>query len=153
MARRKLIRQSDFPYHINTRTNNKTWFNIPIFEVWDSCKESLVYAQSKKSAVIHCFVLMGNHYHVLITTPDNNIDEFMMFFNMKLSKLINQKSRVINHKFSNRYKWSIIDNEGYLLNAYRYIYQNSLNKRNFKVNPNIIIFHKRILTTPRNLST
>ncbi len=124
MARRKLIRQKEFPYHVTSRTNQKTWFAIPIFEVWDFCKESLRYATSKKPVITHCFVLMGNHYHLLISTPDENIDEFMMLFNRKLSNLINAKTGLINHKFSNRYKWTIVENESYLLNVYRYIYQN-----------------------------
>lgn len=124
MARKKLIRQNQFPYHVTTRTNNKTWFQIPIFEVWDICKDSLIYALKQEPVVIHCFVLMGNHYHLLISTPSENIDKFMKLFNLKLSLLISKKSGVINHKFSNRYGWTIVNNHSYLLNVYRYIYQN-----------------------------
>jgi len=124
MPRRNLIRQSTMPYHVTSRTNNKNWFEIPIFEVWDLCKESLIYALKQKPVIIHSFMLMGNHYHLLLTTPNSNIDGFMMLYNRKLSNLINKKSGVTNHKFSNRYKWTIVDNQSYLLNVYRYIYQN-----------------------------
>ncbi len=124
MPRRKLIRQNIFPYHVVTRTNNKDWFRIPLCDVWDICKESLHYSQAKRPAVINCFVLMSNHYHLLITTPNEDIDEFMQFFNLRLSRLISIKSGAINQKFSNRYKWSIVDKENYLMNVYRYIYQN-----------------------------
>lgn len=124
MAKRKLIRQSSFPYHVVTRTNNKTWFKIPMCEVWDICKESLIYAQAKESVELNSFVLMSNHYHMLITTPEENIDRFMMHFNWKLSNLISKFSGVINQKFSNRYRWTIVDNQNYLQNVYRYIYQN-----------------------------
>ena len=124
MPKRKLIRQSEFPYHVVTRNNNKDWFQIPIHNVWDICKESIVYALKKETVVIHAFVLMSNHYHLLISTPKSNIDKFMMHFNWKMSDLINRKSHYINHKFSNRYKWSIVDKQSYLYNVYRYIYQN-----------------------------
>ena len=124
MPRRKLIRQRQFPYHITTRTNNKDWFQIPQPIVWDVCKESFLYAQKRNIVDLHCFVLMGNHYHMLITTPNSDIDSFMKNFNLQLSKLITKSSGVINHKFSNRYKWTIVSNQSYLLNVYRYIYQN-----------------------------
>tara|TARA_Y100000768_G_scaffold388811_2_gene387420 strand:- start:2736 stop:3188 length:453 start_codon:yes stop_codon:yes gene_type:complete len=69
---------------------------------------------------------MSNHYHLLISTPNEDIDKFMMLFNKKLSELIKKHSGVINHKFSNRYKWTIVDNNNYLLNVYRYIFQNPI---------------------------
>mgnify|MGYP000108637331 CR=1 FL=1 len=124
MPRRKLIRQNDFPYHVITRTNNRTWFEIPVSEVWDICKEALLYALKKVDVTLHSYVLMSNHYHMLITTPESNIDRFMMFFNLRLSQLISKKSGVVNQKFSNRYKWSIVEDHNYLMNVYRYIYQN-----------------------------
>lgn len=124
MPRKKLIRQNKFPYHVTTRTNNKDWFCIPIYEVWDLCKESLIYAQKNRMTNIHCFVLMSNHYHLLLSTPNEDIDQFMMYFNAKLSRLISKRSGVVNHKFSNRYSWSIVDDRNYLINVYRYIYQN-----------------------------
>lgn len=124
MPRRKLVRQNQFPYHVTTRTNNKDWFSIPIYEVWDICKFALIRAQNANPVIVHCFVLMGNHYHLLITTPESDIDKFMFYFNKGLSDLINKRSGVINHKFSNRYSWSIVDKKNYLFNVYRYIYQN-----------------------------
>jgi len=124
MPRKLLIRQNKFPYHVISRTNNKTWFDIPIEIVWDITKESFNYAQKKHSVIIHCFVLMNNHYHLLLTTPNSNIDLFMCSFNLKLSQLIAKSSGYINQKFSNRYKWSIVNTHCYLLNVYRYIYQN-----------------------------
>lgn len=126
MPKKKLIRQSEYPYHVVTRNNNRDWFNIPIFEVWDICKEAFVYALERESVEINCFILMSNHYHLLLTTPKENIDRFMMHFNWRISYLISLRTSVINHKFSNRYKWSIVSKQSYLLNVYRYIYQNPI---------------------------
>lgn len=124
MPRKKLIRQSDFPYHVVSRTNNKEWFKLELSEVWDIFNNALIHANNHSKATIHAFVLMSNHYHLLITTPNADIDFFMMNFNRYISNKINQKSGVINHKFANRYNWSIINKESYLYNVYRYIYQN-----------------------------
>lgn len=124
MPRRNLIRQREFPYHVITRTNDRQWFPLPMYQVWDLCKEAFVYAQSKCSVEINCFILMSNHYHLILTTPNEDIDKFMRFFNSHLSRSIAKYSGKTNHKFSNRYRWSIINNENYLKNVYRYIYQN-----------------------------
>lgn len=126
MPRPKLIRQNEFPYHVTTRTNNKVPFPLPMYQVWDLAKQSLTYARKNVNVEINCFILMNNHYHLLITTPDENLDKFMMYFNLKFSKLISKNAKVINHKFSNRYKWTIVSNHEYLQNVYRYIYQNPL---------------------------
>ncbi|EPZ49742.1 transposase IS200-like protein [Bacteriovorax sp. BAL6_X] len=126
MPRKSLIRQSKFPYHVITRTNNREWFPLPMFQVWDLCKEALIYAQSKCMVEINCFVLMSNHYHMILTTPNEDIDIFMRFFNSRFSSLLAKNSNRINQKFSNRYRWSIIDNQSYLKNVYRYLYQNPI---------------------------
>ena len=124
MPRRKLIRQNQFPYHVTIRSNNKDWFKIPIYHMWELCFECLQYANDNIPVSLHCFVLMNNHYHLLLTTPDCNIEKFMEYFNRRLSKKIREHSGAENHKFANRYSWTIIDSESYLYNVYRYIYQN-----------------------------
>ncbi|AYF44798.1 transposase IS200-like protein [Halobacteriovorax sp. BALOs_7] len=124
MPRPKLIRQSKFPYHVTSRTNNKVPFPVPIYKAWDFCKESLIYAGKHAKVEVNCFVLMNNHYHLLVTTPYENIDHFMKYFNMRFSILLRKASGHINHRFSNRYKWSIVEDEQYLQNVYRYIFQN-----------------------------
>lgn len=124
MPRKQLIKQSDFPYHIITRTNNRDWFKIPIGRVWLLLKDSLEYAQKKSPVKLHALVLMSNHYHMIISTPDLNIDKFMMHFNRHLSISINEVANRINHKFRNGYKWTIIEDHSYLMNVYRYVYRN-----------------------------
>lgn len=124
MPRKKLIRQSQFPYHVTIRTNNKNWFQLPLSEVWNICKEALVFALSKNSVDIHCFVLMSNHYHLLLSTPNSDIDKFMRSFNSRVSLLITRSTSEINRKFNSPYSWCIVEGENYLQNVYRYIYQN-----------------------------
>ena len=124
MPRKKLIRQNLFPYHIFIRTNNRDWFGLPMELVWQIATTSLVYAHKKVPVELHGFVLMNNHYHMLVTTPNENIDKFMEHFNRRLSNCIKKFSGHENHKFANRYKWSIINSQSYLMNIYRYIYQN-----------------------------
>ena len=124
MPRKNLIRQNQFPYHVYIRTINKDWFKIPMYRMWELCFDCLEYALEKEEVDIHAFVLMSNHYHMLLTTPECNLDKFMQHFNRRLSKKINHEARMMNHKFANRYKWTIVGTKSYLFNIYRYLYQN-----------------------------
>jgi putative transposase len=126
MARKQLIRTNKFPYHVTTRTNNKEWFKIPLDEVWVISQRALKECTKKVPVEVHAFVLMNNHYHMILTTPDENIDIFMRHFNKYLSDEINKYTGVINRKFGTPYKWSLINSKAYLYNVFRYIFRNPL---------------------------
>lgn len=126
MPRKNLIRTNLFPYHITTRTHNKEWFDIPIQEVWKMCFFALKRAHHKYPVEIISFVLMSNHYHLIIKTPNKDIDTFMYEFNKTLSLLIRTRSSRINSVFGGRYKWCLIRSQTYLYNCYRYVYQNPI---------------------------
>lgn len=126
MSRKPLIRTSEFYYHVTSRTNNRDWFDIPMHEVWSLSLDSLKFAQSKYVVEIVQFVLMGNHYHLLIKTPDSNIDLFMYEFNKRLTLHIRLKTMRENKILGGRYKWSLITTDAYFFTVYRYIYQNPL---------------------------
>lgn len=70
------------------------------------------------------FVLMSNHYHMLLYTPNGNLDRFMYEFNKRFALKIQKEAGVINQIFGGRYKWSLIQSREYLSNCYRYVYQN-----------------------------
>ena len=73
MPRKKLIRTDQFPYHVTTRTNNKNWFSLPLEETWNICLRSLHKANKLNKVNLHAFVLMKNHYHLLLETPEANL--------------------------------------------------------------------------------
>lgn len=126
MPRKKLIRQNKFPYHVTIRSNNKDWFDTPLTNTWNLFLRSLEYAYIRNKVKIHCLVLMNNHYHILLTTPESNIDRFMFFLNKSFSERIRAKTKKINYKFGGRYRWSIVSNQRYLHNVIRYIFQNPI---------------------------
>lgn len=124
VARKKLIRTSEFPYHVTTRTNNKEWFYAPLEKVWEYSVELLNEGCERFNIQIHSYVLMSNHYHLLVSTPEENIDKFMQFFNQKLGRKICYYADRINRTFGRPYHWSIVDNQKYFRTVDRYIYQN-----------------------------
>ena len=95
-------------------------------EVWRICLYCLKKANEKYPVEIISFVLMSNHYHMIVRTPDKNIDLFMYEFNKHLANIILRRSSRVSRVFGSRYKWCLIKSQSYLYNCYRYVYQNPL---------------------------
>jgi len=87
MPRKNLIRTNLYPYHVTIRSNNKEWFDLPREIVWKICLRAMVLANQKHPVRIQAFVLMANHYHLLIWTPQCNLDRFMSVFNVARKKI------------------------------------------------------------------
>lgn len=126
MPRKNLIRTPHHYYHITTRANNKEWFALPLREIWSISQTAFNKSQENAPAIVSQFVLMGNHYHLLIKTPNSDIDIFMFWFNKTFSDLLRKKSGRINRMFGSNYKWSLIQDPSYLFNVVRYVYQNPI---------------------------
>ncbi len=124
MPRKPLIRSNNLPYHVTARSNNKEWFTLPMPDMWDLAQKSLQEAISVHRVEIISFVLMGNHYHMLLQTPESNLDNFMYEFNKRFALKIKQSTGQINRIFGGRYKWCLIESQHYLINCYKYVYQN-----------------------------
>lgn len=75
---------------------------------------------------IHAFVLMKNHYHLIVRTPEANLSQFMCYFNRELAKELNRTTGRINQTFGNRYFASIAKDPRYYLTLYRYVYRNPI---------------------------
>src|SRR5581483_5588273 len=103
MARKNLYRSSVHPYHVTARSNNGEWFYIPTLEAWNIFVECAFAISVAYGAKIHAFVLMSNHFHLLVSTPDSNLDDVMQYFLREAGKLINLKAKRINHIFGGRY--------------------------------------------------
>lgn len=129
MPRQKLIRTNEYPYHVTIRCNNKEWFDLPLEVVWSICLRAFRRAVKIHHVKLQAFVLMSNHYHMMIWTPDSNLDKFMFEFNRYLSFEIRDATGRINRIFGDRYKWTLIDSESYYNSVLRYIYQNPLKAR------------------------
>jgi REP element-mobilizing transposase RayT len=78
---------------------------------------------------IHAYCLMGNHYHLLIETPDGNLSQGMRQLNGVYTQNFNRNHGRTGHLFQGRYKAIIIQREGYLLELSRYIVLNPVRAR------------------------
>lgn len=129
MPRKNLIRTNSYPYHVTIRCNNREWFDLPLNDVWEICLAALKRANQRHPIQLEAFVLMSNHYHVLLWTPQLNLDLFMFEFNSFISRAIRKRTKRINRIFGDRYKWCLVDHENYYLAVLRYIYQNPVKAR------------------------
>ena len=70
------------------------------------------------------FVLMDNHYHLIIQTLDKKLQGIMHQINNKYSKYFNSKYKRVGHVFQGRYKAILVQDERYLIGLLRYVHQN-----------------------------
>jgi putative transposase len=124
MAREKLPYLRNGIYHVRARSNNKEWFYVPIHQLWDIFLKKFNIIGQEYHAHVIAFVLMSNHYHLLIETPEANLGAIMNYLQREVSRSVGRISGRINHVFGGTYKGTLIDDEMYLFNVYRYLYQN-----------------------------
>jgi len=74
--------------------------------------------------IIYAYCLMGNHYHLLIETPDGNLSIGMRQLNGVFTQRFNRRHKHVGHLFQGRYKSILVQKESYLLELCRYIVLN-----------------------------
>ncbi len=75
---------------------------------------------------IHAFVLMANHFHLLVSTPRANLSQAMCYFMRNTSLDITKAGKRINQTYGSRHFRCIIDNDHYFTHCYKYIYRNPI---------------------------
>ncbi|WP_413943876.1 transposase [Bdellovibrio sp. HCB-162] len=124
MPRLKQIYTPEFPYHITARCHNKEWFDIPIEEVWQIMSNYLYFIHTAYKVEIHAFVLMSNHFHLIVRFPENNMSEAMNYFMRETSRVISRGAGRINQTYGSRYFRSVIGKANYFEHVYKYLYRN-----------------------------
>jgi hypothetical protein len=64
---------------------------------------------------------MGNHFHLLIETPDANLSRGMQHLNSVYTQGFNFRHQRAGHLFQGRFKAILVERESYLLELCRYI--------------------------------
>jgi len=110
-------------YHVMSRGNEKQTIYGCVGD-----KEKFLHYLKKGSrnhgALIHCYCMMENHFHLLVETPYGNISQVMHSINSSYSKYFNSKWNRVGHLFQGRYKSKVIETDSYLLELSRYIHLN-----------------------------
>jgi putative transposase len=106
-------------YHVMSRGNTRS----RIFkEDRDRIKflDYLSEIHEKFKVIIHSYCLMGNHYHLLIETPQGNLSKVMHTLNTSYTNYYNYWNKRTGHLFSGRYKSILVEKDSYaqVLSAY-----------------------------------
>ena len=121
MARPYRLQIENGLYHITSRGNERK--NIYLDE--SDCEkflEYLVKAKERYKIYLYAYVLMSNHYHLLIETTTENLSRVMHYLNTSYTSYFNWKHKRCGHLFQGRYKSILVDKEGYFMRLIRYIH-------------------------------
>ena len=125
MARPLRIEYPGAAYHVMARGNQ----GHAIFKDDTDRKrflETLAEACEKTGWRIDAYVLMGNHYHLLVETPEGNLVAGMKWLQGTYTQRFNGRHRVFGHLFQGRYKAVVVDrgDANYLQVVSTYIHLN-----------------------------
>jgi REP element-mobilizing transposase RayT len=73
---------------------------------------------------VHGYVLMDNHYHLLIETPHGGLNRALRYLNGVYTQTFNRRHKRVGHLFQGRYKAILVEKESYLLELSRYVHLN-----------------------------
>lgn len=123
MARPIRIEYRGAFYHITARGNERR-------DIYRDKKDFSKFIEILKEYAerygvrIHCFVLMNNHYHLLVETPGANLTAFMHNVQSHYSGYFNNRHKRAGHLFQGRYKALVVDKDSYIVELSRYIHLN-----------------------------
>jgi REP element-mobilizing transposase RayT len=101
MARPLPIEYEGAFYHVTARgnENGKIFFTKKDYEKF---RGYIAAAQGKFSLILHAYVLMTNHYHLIVETPRKNLSRIMHFLNSSYTTYVNIKRKRTGHLFQGR---------------------------------------------------
>lgn len=125
MARPLRIEQADGFYHVLNRGNERR----AIFAD-DRDREGLLArlgrCAERFELDVFAYVLMGNHYHLLLRTRRANLSAAMQWLGVSYSVAYNRRHGRCGHLFQGRFKSFLIQEETYLYRLLLYVHRNPL---------------------------
>ncbi len=125
MARPLRIEYPDAWYHVVNRGRR----GEQVFESKDDCVlfiELLQEAVELFALRVSAYCLLGNHYHLLVQTPDANLSRCMRHINGVYTQRYNSRHSLDGQLFRGRYKAIVVSQDSYLLQLVRYIHRNPI---------------------------
>jgi putative transposase len=123
MARPLRIEYPGAFYHIMARGNERK----DIFRDDRDRERFLGYLETsvlRYKAVVHAYCLMGNHYHLFLSTPEGNLSQIMLHINGGYTAYFNKRHVRAGHLLQGRYKAILVDGDVYAGEISRYIHLN-----------------------------
>lgn len=121
----------DYPdtfYHVLSRGNERK-------EIFRDEKDHLRFLDTLGKMVerfkleVHAYVLMKNHFHLLVHTKEANLSRAIQWLGVSYSVWFNRKYQRSGHLFQGRFKSFLIENDRYFTTMCLYIHGNPLRAR------------------------
>jgi putative transposase len=118
-------------YHVTCRGNDRR-------AIYRDDRDRSVFLEKLQGSLanyqveLHAYVLMSNHFHLLVATPKGNLSEFMRHFNISYTAAYNRRHRRVGHLYQGRYKAILVDQDSYLLELSRYVHLNPVRIKSFQ---------------------
>ena len=123
MARPIRIEQAGGWYHVTARGNERR----PIYRDNRDRRHFcalLAETVARFQVRLHAFVLMDNHYHLLVELTQPNLSRAMQWLNVSYSVWFHRRHGRSGHLFQGRFKSVAVDREAWGLGLSRYIHLN-----------------------------
>jgi REP element-mobilizing transposase RayT len=123
VARQLRIQYQGAVYHTTSRGNARNY----IFQHEKDRNDLLTILEKtvkRHNWLCHAYCIMGNHYHLLVETPDANLAKGMQLLNQMYTQRYNRRHKRVGHVFQGRYKSFLVEKEAHLLELSRYIVLN-----------------------------
>jgi len=121
MPRSPRIDLEGMPQHVTQRGNNRQpcFFNDDDYRFYLECLQD---AAEKYACLVHAYILMTNHVHIL-ATPEKamGLSRMMQSVGRRYVQYINYYYNRTGTLWEGRYKSCLIDADDYLFTCYRYI--------------------------------
>jgi putative transposase len=91
--------------------------------------ELLEAASGMHMVEVHGYVLMGNHYHLILRVPEGNLSQAMQWVNVSYSVWFNRRHGRIGPLFQGRFKSVPVENGGWLYQLSQYVHLNPVRVR------------------------
>lgn len=76
------------------------------------------------AAIVHAYILMDNHYHLILETPRGNLSKIMHYLNTSYATYYNTERKRVGPLCQGRFKAILVQQDEYLHHLSRYIHLN-----------------------------
>lgn len=130
MARPIRIEYPGAWYHVTCRGNErKTIFRNDTDR--QTFLDILATSLENFNVSLHGYILMDNHFHLIIETHESNLGKMMQRFNTAYTVYYNRRHNRNGHLYQGRYRAILIDADEYLLELSRYVHLNPVRLKKY----------------------
>ena len=84
---------------------------------------------SRYHPLLHAYCMMGNHFHLVLETPEGNLSPIMRQLNGIYTQAFNRRHGRVGHVLQGRFKAILVERDSHLLELCRYVVLNPVRAR------------------------